>query len=310
MAARLVLISVGLGMLLALALALNGDSLWQAAVYALNHPWGILAAFAAYTASFALRTLAWRQFVRERVSLRRLFALIMGGLFLNHAAPAKAGDLARMYALAQWGIAGEKAVASVVLSRLVDLVALLAVLLASWALVGVGGWETFVYPTLFVAGVAVALSILSRLKVPACFGVMGRWVGHIQGASRETTWAALLRSLAFAAPAWVLEAGILLFVVRGIGVELSFAEVVAGTCFAVLVAAIPLAPGALGTYEAGMVAALVSFGVAVEVAFAAAVLTHALKFLYAFVAAPFALGEGLAAVRKGEVKPDEVSVKV
>jgi glycosyltransferase AglD len=300
--ARLTFISVGLGMLLALALALNVDPLRQAAVYALDHPLGLLAAFAAYTASFALRTLSWRQFVQERVPLRGLFALTMGALFLNHAAPAKAGDLARMYTLARRGIAGERAVASVVLSRFVDLVGLLAVLIASWAFVGgVWEWERLTYPALFVLGATVTLPILSRLKLPTRFEAVRRYVGCLQGALREATWAAFLRSLAFAAPAWLLEAGILLFVARGIGIELSPAEVIAATCFAVLVAAVPLTPGALGTYEAGMVAALMSFGVAVEPAFAAAVTTHALKFLYALAAAPFALGEGLAVVkRKGE----------
>jgi uncharacterized membrane protein YbhN (UPF0104 family) len=121
---------------------------------------------------------------------------------------------------------------------------------------------------------------------------------------------ALSRSLAFAAPAWVLEAGILLFVVRGVGVELSLAGVVAATCFAVLAAAVPLAPGSLGTYEAGMVAVLLAFGVAAEPAFAIAVTTHAMKFLYALAGMPFALTEGLAAIQKGGTKPDEIGVEV
>jgi glycosyltransferase AglD len=139
---------------------------------------------------------------------------------------------------------------------------------------------------------------------------VGHYVGRLQEALRETTWSALSRSFALATPAWVLEAGILLFVARGMGMELSPAEVVVATCFAVLAAAVPLTPGALVTYEAGMVAVLISFGVAAEPAFAAAVLTHAVKFLYAFAAAPFALIEGLAAVRKGGIKPDEVGVEV
>jgi uncharacterized membrane protein YbhN (UPF0104 family) len=306
---RLALISAGIVALLALALALNTDALQQAVQYALDHPLGLLAAFAAYTVSFALRALSWRQLVRERVPLSVLFSLIMGALFLNHAAPAKAGDLARMYALARRGVAWERAVASVVLGRLVDLAGLLAVLIVSWALVGIGGWERLAYFAFSVVGAAVVLTILSRLKPPLCFGAVGRYADRLRGALRETTRAALLRSFTFAAPAWVLEAGILLIVGRGLGLGLSLAGVVAATCFAVLVAAVPLAPGALGTYEAGMVAILLAFGVPAELAFAAAVTTHAMKFLYAFVAAPFALREGLAAVRE-EKQPDEASVEV
>ncbi len=143
----------------------------------------------------------------------------------------------------------------------------------------------------------------------ARFGVVGRYAGRARAALRGTTWADLLRSFVFAAPAWVLEAGILHVVGRGLGLGLSLAEVVAATCFAVLVAAVPLAPGSLGTYEAGMVAALLIFGVPAESAFVAAVATHAIKFLYALAAAPFAFGEVLAVVRK-ERKPDEAGVEV
>lgn len=306
---RLALISIGMVALLVLALAVNTDALDQAVRYALDHPLGLLAAFGAYTLSFALRALSWRQLVRERVPLRVFFSLIMGALFLNHTAPAKAGDLARMYALTRRGIVWERAVASVVLSRLVDLLGLLAALGVSWALAGVGGWGRFAYSALFVVGAAVVLLIMSRLKPPLCFGVVGRYAERLRGALRETTGSALLRSFTFAAPAWVLEAGILLVVGRGFGLGLSLAQVVAATCFAVLVAAVPLAPGALGTYEAGMVAILLAFGVPAELAFTAAVTTHAMKFLYALAAAPFALTEGFAAVRK-EKQPDEASVEV
>ncbi len=187
---------------------------------------------------------------------------------------------------------------------------LLAVLAASWALVGLGGWERLGYPALFVAVAAVALLILSRLKFSTRFGAIGRHVDRLQGALRETTPPALLRSLAFATPAWLLEAGILYYVGRGLGLELSLAQVVAATCFAILLSAVPLAPSALGTYEAGMVAILVVFGVPAELAFAVAVSTHAIKFLYALAAAPFTLREGLAAVRKGEKRSDEARLEV
>jgi glycosyltransferase AglD len=305
-----ILILVGTSALLALALVLDAASLRQAAGYVLNHPLGLLAAFAAYTASFALRALSWRQLIREGIPLRELFSLIMGALFLNHVAPAKAGDLARMYALARRGVTGERAVTSVVLSRLVDLAGLLAILAVCWMRIGVGGWEKLAYPALPLLGTAVALPVLARLKLPFRFGPVGRYAGRLRGALREVKPTALLRAFTFAVPAWVLEAGILLFVARGIGMELSFSELVAATCFAVLIASVPFAPGALGTYEAGMVVVLILFGVAPELAFTAAVATHAVKFSYAFAAAPFALGEGLAAVRNGKMEPDDAGVEV
>jgi uncharacterized protein (TIRG00374 family) len=118
----------------------------------------------------------------------------------------------------------------------------------------------------------------------------------------------------WAAPAWLMEAGILFVVARGIGMEISLAAIVAASCFAVLVAAVPLTPGSIGTYEAGMVFALASLGVPVDTALTAAVLTHGVKFLYAFAAAPIAVLEGVYAARpqenlqSGKVRPDEASL--
>jgi uncharacterized membrane protein YbhN (UPF0104 family) len=311
--ARLTLVSVGMAVLLALALALAPVDLREASSYATGHPLEVALALLAYTGAFVLRAASWRPLIGARVPIAKLFALLMGALFLNHAAPAKAGDLARMYAISRWGVSTAEAVVSVVLSRLVDLAGLLAVLVASLALAGSGGWGGISFPILVFAGVAAALFVLARLRLPASFGarfgIVGRYAGCARAALRETTWANLLRSFAFATPAWMLEAGILLVVGRGLNLGLSSAEVVAATCFAVLVAAVPLAPGSLGTYEVGMVAVLLVFGVPAESAFVAAVATHAVKFLYALAAAPFAFVEGLAAVRK-ERKPDEAGVEV
>lgn len=300
----MVLVFVGLAVLLALALALAPVGLRRALNYVASHPLEVALALLAYTAAFALRAASWRPLVGAWVPLAKLFTLLMGALFLNHAAPAKAGDCARMYALSRRGVPTDRAVVSVVLGRLVDLVGLLMVLAASWALAGAGGWGELLPSILAVFGAAVGLFLLAHSKLPAFlgvrFGFIGPYAGRVQAALRKTTWATLLESFAFALPAWVLEAGILWMVGRGLGLGLSPAEVVAATCFAVLVAAIPLTPGSLGTYEAGMIAVLLAFGVSTELAFVSAVTTHAMKFLYALAAAPFALGEGLAVVRKGE----------
>lgn len=305
---RLALVFGGLGLLLVLAFVLAGVDLRGAWAYAVDHPFEVALAAVAYTAAFALRAASWRPLIGAPIPLPKLFNLLMGALFLNHAAPAKAGDLARMYALSRRVPAG-RAVASVVLSRIVDLVGLLAVLAAAWALAGAGGWGRLLLPALAVAGAMGGLFLLARLRLPvslgARFGAVEKVLSSARKALGETSRGALLRAFAFAAPAWVLEAGILYVVGRGLGLGLSPAEVVAATCFAVLVAAVPLTPGALGTYEAGMVAILLTFGASAELAFAAAVITHAMKFLYAFAAAPFAFGEGFAALEKGKVRPDE-----
>ena len=221
-----------------------------------------------------------------------------------------------MYGIAKRGVAGSRAAAGVVLARLADLTSLLVVLAVSWTLAGESRWEAIAAPAAAVVVLGLALWIFTAVRP-------GPWVsrypmlerfagllGKLRRALRETSPRAVLAAFIWAAPAWVFEAGILLFVARGVGMDLSFSGAVAATGFAVLVAAVPLTPGSLGTYEAGMVFVLVALGAAPETAFIVAVASHGLKFLYAFAAAPFAFIEGVAAVRKREVAPDEVRVEV
>lgn len=316
MRGRVAAILAGLAALAALAVFLDRGSLREALRYAAENPASLALVLAAYTGAFVLRALAWRPLVGGEVPTLRLLSLILAALFLNHAAPAKAGDVARIYGATRCGITGGRAAAGVILARLVDLAGLLAVLAGAWALAGGARWGAVAVPALVVAGAALSLRWLahSRTRLPGWPGRPGGPVERIREALRETSPGALAAAFAWAAPAWLLEAGILLFAARALGLELGFGAVVAASCFAVLVAAVPLTPGALGTYEAGMVFALAAFGVPAGTALAAAVLSHGIKFLYAFAAAPLAVLEGVAAarphekLRSGKVNPDEASL--
>lgn len=300
---RAAIIIAGMAALFAVVLLLDAAELRRALRYSAGHPLGLLAAFGAYTGAFLLRAQSWRCLIREEVTILRLFSLILGALFLNHAAPAKAGDLARMYGVRQRGVPAGRAVASVVVVRLVDLLSLVAVLVTAWAFAGGGEWRTVAVSATVVALLALSVWTAAHFRVPVRTRRIAALLEELQAALRQTSPRALGLALACAAPAWVLEAGILIFVARGLGMEISFAGAVAATCFAVLLQAVPLTPGGLGTYEAGMVFALVAVGLSVETAFAAAVITHALKFLYAFAAAPFAIYEGISGLGVREQNP-------
>jgi uncharacterized membrane protein YbhN (UPF0104 family) len=313
MRARVAVICAGLAILFSASLFLDAASLRDALSYAAEHPLGLLAAFGAYTAAFILRTFAWRPFVPRSIPASRLLGLILAALFLNHAAPARAGDFARMYGIAKQGVAGGRAAAGVILARLADLVGLLVVLAGAWAVAGGTEWGSLIAPAGAVAAAGFTLWTLAHAGSLPPFGRLAEPVAKLQAALRETSPGALGVAFLWAAPAWVLEAGILLFLARGMGLDLGLAGAVAATCFAVLMTTFPLIPGGLGTYEAGMVFVLVSLGAPAEPAFAAAVISHSSKFIYALAAAPFALREGLSAVanpypRKG--RTDETGLEV
>jgi uncharacterized membrane protein YbhN (UPF0104 family) len=313
---RVAVILLGIAALAAVSLSLDAGSLRGALRYVMEHPVWLLAAFGAYTGAFVLRAFAWRPFVPRRIALFRLFGLLLAALFLNHVAPAKAGDLARAYGIAKCGVGGGRAVAGVILARLADLVGLLAVLACAWVLAGEAEWGTVAVPACAVATVALALWALVRTGKLPPLGPLSEPAEKLRDALREANIYRLGAAFLWAAPAWVLEAGVSLFAVRSVGSDLSLTGAVAATCFAVLVTAVPLTPGGLGTYEAGMVFVLTSLGVPPEPAFAAAVLSHAMKYLYSLAAAPFAAHEGLIAIRpgdetgKGRVGHDEVSLEV
>ncbi len=114
MRTRVAVILTGLAVLVSASLFLDAASLRQALRYAAEHPLTLLAAFGAYTGAFVLRTFAWRPFVRRSIPASRLFSLILAALFLNHVAPAKVGDLARMYGVAKQGVEGGRAAAGVI----------------------------------------------------------------------------------------------------------------------------------------------------------------------------------------------------
>jgi glycosyltransferase AglD len=312
--ARVAAIVVGMLVLISVSLFLDATSIREALRYAAEHPLGLLATFGAYTGAFVLRAFAWQPFVPQSIPASRLFSLILAALFLNHVAPAKAGDLTRMYGIAKQGVEGGRAVAGVILARLADLVGLIVVLIGAWALAGGAEWGALIAPAGAVAAATLALWVLARARTLPPLGRLANPVAKLRSALRETSPGALGAAFLWAAPAWVLEAGILLYLARGLGLDLGLAGAVAATCFAVLITAVPLVPGGLGTYEAGMVFVLVSLGVPAELAFAAAVISHATKFLYAFAAAPFVVREGVSVAitrsNSGKVETNEARLEV
>ncbi|MGH2367753.1 MAG: lysylphosphatidylglycerol synthase domain-containing protein, partial [Chloroflexota bacterium] len=65
-------------------------------------------------------------------------------------------------------------------------------------------------------------------------------------------------------------------------VPLSLPAAAAATAMTIALQTFQVTPGGIGLYETSMSAALVTFGVEPHTAISAAVLTHAIKFVYAY----------------------------
>ncbi len=263
----------------------------------------------AYTLAFWLRAVALRRLLAhegtEAPPVGSLFSVIQAGLVLNHLLPGKAGDLARPALLARYGVPVATGVASTIVTRILDLAALLVIaLVANAAVLDVRavaaplGAFVGVLPVVIAIGLAVAASMLIARAWPR---LPARWreaAGDAMRYARALRTRTLVLNGVLLAAAWVLESAVLLAGARLMGLDLPVVAAIGATAFAVAFQAIHLTPGGLGVYEASMTGILVLHGLPAEQALALAVLTHGLKFAYAFtVAVAFALPAAIATLR-------------
>ncbi|MXW23893.1 MAG: flippase-like domain-containing protein, partial [Chloroflexi bacterium] len=93
---------------------------------------------------------------------------------------------------------------------------------------------------------------------------------------------AVLRAFVLTVPSWLLESVVVYGAAHALGLELSLTAAAAVTAFTILFQVVHLTPGGSGVYEASMTVALQAQGMPGGEALTLAVLTHGLKFAYAF----------------------------
>jgi uncharacterized membrane protein YbhN (UPF0104 family) len=242
------------------------------------------------------RALSWRVLLGDRVPFSRAFSALNEGYLLNGVLPFRLGELARAYLVGRgWGITGAEALSSVVMERLIDVVVSLVGLLASLPFVVNPQWARGV--ALGAAG-GLGLATLGlwstlRFQRPimdwAHRRLGARWVSIAE--SLETFLAGfrelvaqpgrLLLAAFWSSMAW-LTMWLLIWLLLGMFgqgatwvVPLFTAGVIA------FGAALPSSPGALGVYEASMVAGLLVFDYPRESAIGVAIIAHGLHLLMA-----------------------------
>ena len=263
--------------------------------------------FLAVMASYVIRAWRWQYLLQPigPTRFRTAFRTTIIGFAALGVLPARAGDVLRPYLLArQEGLSVSATLATIVMERVLDLVAVL-VLLAFYVW-GVGASSSIPGPLLRAIEVSAAVSGLGALTLlglmwvfathPERIGDLVLMTGRVlptRIATRISEFARKFsagfaaardpRALALAAvwsfPLWLAIGAQVWLVTVAFGIVMPFTGTFLLQALLVIGVAVPT-PGAIGSYhEAYRIGATTFFGAANDAAVAAAIVTHALSFV-------------------------------
>lgn len=232
-----------------------------------------------------LRALRWRTILAFRTPVTAGMSLqaLMAGYAVNSVLPARLGEVFRAHYLGRRAhVSRSSVMASIVIERLLDLMAVVLSLAAGLVLAGggdgasrhvlVGGAAVAIAAVLFLVCVAWLLSrrsgeewllvVLARLPGGA---TIARRLGSMLGEFTQTLQLVRTRhfffALLFTVPIWALELGAMWHVCQAVGVSPGLAGMLTLMGGASLSTLMPTAPGYVGSYQIAFVIILGQFGV-------------------------------------------------
>jgi hypothetical protein len=268
-------------------------------------------AFAAglLTLDLSFRALRWQRLLRPIAAIRYLpmFGYLLIGYLANNILPARLGELVRVHYLGdREGISRASALGTVVVERVVDLVAVVAIASVALLVLSVRGIvASAVLVGAAVAGLFLAVLVLGIVahRIPGAdrlATIIDRWPtirslarslqGGLAVASRPRT---LAEALLVTAASWTVAILSFAAVGQAIGVELSIGQAALLSSGVALASAVPAGPSNLGTFEFAAVEIGKAIGVPADSAFAMALLVHATILVVTSV------GGGIAFARLG-----------
>jgi hypothetical protein len=268
-------------------------------------------AFAAglLTLDLSFRALRWQRLLRPIAAIRYLpmFGYLLIGYLANNILPARLGELVRVHYLGdREGISRASALGTVVVERVVDLIAVVAIASVALLVLSVRGIvASAVLVGAAVAGLFLAVLVLGIVahRIPGAdrlATIIDRWPtirslarslqGGLAVASRPRT---LAEALLVTAASWTVAILSFAAVGQAIGVELSIGQAALLSSGVALASAVPAGPSNLGTFEFAAVEIGKAIGVPADSAFAMALLVHAAILVVTSV------GGGIAFARLG-----------
>lgn len=247
------------------------------------------------TLDLSFRALRWQRLIRPiaAVAYPPMLGYLMVGYLANNILPARLGELVRSHYLGdREGISRASALGTVVVERVVDLVAVVAIASAALLLLSVrgvianavlvGAAVTGLFLIVLAVGIAAhRLPGLDRIRA-----LVDRWPrvremarslqdGLAVAARPRTVGEAILVS----AISWAMAILALAAVGQSLGIQLSMAQAALIASGVALVSAVPAGPSNLGTFELAAQELGKAVGVAPASALALGILIHVLILL-------------------------------
>lgn len=269
--------------------------------------------------SYVLRTARWREILAptKRVSVRRLFPVLMIGFMANNVLPARLGELVRAYALGEKEqVSKSLSFATIMLERLVDGLTLLGFLLVLSRLIRMTSDEvrlTIVSAVVFAAATAFVVLLLVREDVARklidfalrplprrlALSISDKAGYFILGLHALRSKATVLALFVLSIVIWSVEAASYFLVLKGFGVGTDFLGTLQPALLMLVVVnlgiMIPSAPGYVGIFEFGAILALGTFGIPTGQATAIGLVSHGIQwFLVTGVGFIFLMRENLS----------------
>lgn len=259
------------------------------------------------TLVFPLRALRWRVILEPlgTLSYRNLWRATAVGMMVNNVVPARAGELARAYAVARTepGVRFTAALASLVVDRIIDGVVVVTLLGVAMVLSPFPADTTILGQPIrsLAAGFgAIAMSALLVLAALALFPgrvvalfdtVMLRllpryhsrlrafFVSFVDGLGALRSPWRLVRILGWAFALWMTNALAFWIAFLAVGIEVPYTAALFVQGLIAFAVAAPSAPGFFGVFELSAVAGLALYGVPGDLAVSWALGFHILTFI-------------------------------
>jgi uncharacterized membrane protein YbhN (UPF0104 family) len=242
----------------------------------------LVPAIPVFAVAVVLRGVRWWSLydAEHRPPLRAVMYALLVGYFFNNILPARAGEAARVIALhSRAQTPRAETIATVVVERVYDILALLLILLCAYPWLPEISWLR----TAAIFGGVVTLALLSPLRRIKRAGVAERVAIAAVNATRGLVAlrdpGVALRGLALTIASWVVLAVSYWILMDAFHLGLPLAAAILVTVAINLSLVLPSSPAALGVFEAATILALNAFDVPHADALSYALVLHLLNLV-------------------------------